>query len=252
MEFNKLKEIGLTEGEIKVYDALLELGESTKTRIAEKSNVSPSKIYDVLHRLKEKGLVSAVEKNSVMHFSAADPENIRDYIEKKKKEIEKEQEMAEQIIPSLLLKYKKTKDEADVEVFYGWNGLRTVYNDVVKALSKKDTNYVFGASMGHDSRQADIFFSQYYQLVEKMGFKVKIIFNENVRGYKKRTDYYENTPRHEVRYLHQDTFTELSFYNNTVLFIMLFKKPIIIRVTNKEAADSFKKFFDIMWGQAEK
>jgi len=58
--------------------------------------------------------------------------------------------------------------------------------------------------------------------------------------------------QHEVRYLYQDTFTELSLYNETVLFIILLKKPIIIRVKNKEASDSFRKFFDTIWNQAKK
>ncbi|MFC1732836.1 hypothetical protein ACFL6I_21245 [candidate division KSB1 bacterium] len=55
------------------------------------------------------------------------------------------------------------------------------------------------------------------------------------------------TPRHKVKYLHQNTFTEINFYKDTVLFIMLLNKPMVIRVKNKEAADSFRKFFETMW-----
>jgi len=33
---------------------------------------------------------------------------------------------------------------------------------------------------------------------------------------------------------------------------MLLKKPIVIRIKNKEASDSFKKFFDSMWKLATK
>lgn len=41
MEFQDLKKIGLTEGEIRVYKALLELGETTKTKLAKESKISP-------------------------------------------------------------------------------------------------------------------------------------------------------------------------------------------------------------------
>ena len=34
MQLTNLKQIGLTDGEIKVYEALLELGETTKTKLA--------------------------------------------------------------------------------------------------------------------------------------------------------------------------------------------------------------------------
>lgn len=57
---------------------------------------------------------------------------------------------------------------------------------------------------------------------------------------------------HEVKFLHQDTFTEINFYKDTVLFIMLLKDPIIIRIKNKEAADSFEKYFKSMWKIAKK
>jgi len=57
MKLETLETIGLTKGEIKVYEALLELGESTKTPIANTSGISPGKVYDVLERLMKKGLV---------------------------------------------------------------------------------------------------------------------------------------------------------------------------------------------------
>jgi len=252
MDITDLKKIGLTDGELKLYDALLELGETTRTQLARKSGISPSKIYDVSNRLLEKGIISSVKKNGILHFSAAEPERIKDFLHQKEIEIQKEKAMVDQLIPMLLLKYQKTKEEVDVEVFYGWDGMKTVYWNLARSLGKCDKNFVFGASMGQNSRQADIFFSQYYKLVEKQKFAVKIIFNENVRGHEKRTEYYASTSRHELRYLHQDTFTELNFYKDTVLFVMLFKKPIVIRIKSKEAADSFEKFFNTMWSQAKK
>src|SRR3989344_3532557 len=116
MELTELKTIGLTEGEIKLYNALLELGESTRTELSKKSGISPSKIYDVANRLLEKGIISSIKKNNIIHFIAADPERLKNFLQQKELE-----------------------------------------------LQKGDFNYVFGASQGHDSKQADIFFSQYYK-----------------------------------------------------------------------------------------
>ncbi|RMD45562.1 TrmB family transcriptional regulator, partial [Candidatus Pacearchaeota archaeon] len=52
-----LKEIGLTNGETKVYLSLIKIGESTVGPIAKKSGVSLSKIYEILNNLIKKGLV---------------------------------------------------------------------------------------------------------------------------------------------------------------------------------------------------
>jgi len=157
----------------------------------------------------------------------------------------------QKLLPSLLLKYNKTDDETDVEVFYGWDGMKTVYFDIVKALDPGESNYIFGASRGHDSKQADIFFANYYKKKNKKGFGTKIIFNEDQRSNKNRTSIFYHAPN-DIRFLHNDTYSEINTYNNVVLFVMLLKKPIVIRVKNKEAADSFKIFFDSMWAQGKK
>jgi HTH-type transcriptional regulator, sugar sensing transcriptional regulator len=247
-----LKKIGLTDGETKLYSALLDLGESTRTELAKKSGVSPSKIYDIANRLLEKGIISSVTKNGVIHFSAANPERIKDFLKKKEEELEAEKKLVDQMLPALLTKYQKTDEETDVEVFYGWEGMKTVFNDIVKTLSKGDHNYVFGASAGKQSKQADIFFSQYFKRVEEKGYAVNIIFNENLRGHKERTEYYSKHAKHKVRYLNQDTFAELNIYGDRVLIILLLENPVIIRIKNKEASKSFKKYFDLAWKLSEK
>lgn len=251
MELSDLKKVGLTQGEIKIYSALLELGETTRTELAKKSGVSPSKIYDVANRLLEKGIISIVKKDGVTHFSAANPERLKDFIEFKEAEIKKEKEVVTNILPLLLSKYELTEHGTDIDVFYGWDGMKTVYNDLARTLGRGDVNYVFGASQGKNEKQADIFFSQYYTKMEEKGYKTKIIFNEDVRKNKERTDYFVKSKRHEVRFLHQETFTEINLYRDTVLFIMLLTKPIVIRIKNKEAADSFRKFFETLWKQAK-
>lgn len=252
MNMRDLTKIGLTEGEINLYGALLELGESTRTTLAKRSGISPSKIYDVANRLVEKGIVSAVKKQGALHFSAANPERLKDFIEKKEKDLLSERALVDTLLPSLLARYAETRNDLDVEVFYGWDGMKTVFWDIAKSLGRGDRNCVFGASMGLDSAQADIFFSKYYQEMEKRGYSTHIIFNENMRSHTDRTGYFEEHPQHRVRYLHQDTFTEINFYKDTVLFIMLLRKPLVIRVRGKEAADSFKKFFQTMWKQAKR
>jgi len=50
-----LKEIGLQEGEITLYLALLKLKETTATQIAQHTGVHRSHIYDLIEKLKEKG-----------------------------------------------------------------------------------------------------------------------------------------------------------------------------------------------------
>src|SRR3989338_9034233 len=130
MDLKELKKLGLTEGEVKIYTALLELGETTRTKLAKKSGVSPSKIYDVANRLLEKGVISSVKKQGIIHFSAADPGRLKEFLERKEEDIKQEKLIVDQLLPILSAKYLKTKEGADVEVFYGWEGMKTVFADI--------------------------------------------------------------------------------------------------------------------------
>ena len=53
-----LSELGLTQNEIKIYLALLDIGESLAGTIAENSGIHRRNVYDSLERLIKKGFVS--------------------------------------------------------------------------------------------------------------------------------------------------------------------------------------------------
>ncbi len=249
MDLRDLKKVGLTEGELKLYLALLDLGESTRTELAKKSGISPSKIYDVANRLLEKGIISSVKKNNVLHFSACNPEKFKGYLNNKQTKLEKEKQLVDELLPTLIAKYTEKEETADVEVFYGWEGMKTAFDDIANSLEKGEFNYAFGASEGYNVEQANIFFSQYYKKKKAKGYGTKIIFNESVRKNINRISLLRQKPN-EMKFLHQETFTEINLYKNKVLIIMMLKQPIIIRIKNQEAAESFKKFFDSLWQSA--
>ena len=83
MNLEVLRELGLTEGEIKVYLALIGLGEVTSGPIVKEARVSLSKVYQILDRLSKKGLVAHILKNNTKYFKAADPNRLLVYLNEK-------------------------------------------------------------------------------------------------------------------------------------------------------------------------
>jgi len=80
MDTKIFQEIGLTEGETKVYLALLKLGETTKGSLAKEANVSSSKVYELVDKLEKKGLAGHIIKGKIKHFVAMEPKRILDYM----------------------------------------------------------------------------------------------------------------------------------------------------------------------------
>ena len=96
-----LEELGLTKSEVKVYLALLTLGESKKDPIVKESKISASKLYDVTNKLIEKGLVSVIIKNKIKHFKAAPPEALVDFLTSKREDLEKKEKQLKAVVPAL-------------------------------------------------------------------------------------------------------------------------------------------------------
>ncbi|MCB9359067.1 MarR family transcriptional regulator [Candidatus Woesearchaeota archaeon] len=251
MALDQLRQIGLTEGEISVYEALLIIGECTKTKLAKESGISPSNIYDVTNRLVEKGLISKLEKNGILHFSPANPNKLKLFLEQKKREIEKEESIVSNILPTLLAEYQNVKDNSNVEVFQGWNGMKTIFEDMIEDCKRNDRCYVFGASKGESEESADRFFLKYSEQREKRGIITDIVFNEELRRRKKRIDFFLKAKNHNVRFFMQSTPAEIMLYKDKACILILTKEPLVIRITSKEVMESFKQYFDVMWQLAK-
>jgi len=246
-----LKEIGLTDSEIKIYLFLLKNGTSTKTPLVKATAISGSKVYEVLHRLSQKGLASITIKNNIQHFTASSPEKIKEYLKQKKIELAHAEHNINQIIPSLLSITQETKTPApQIAIFTGWEGLATVYEEAFSNLTRKKENmYVIGASSGKNTAQTQRFFTKYGKIALQKT-NLQILFNTSARSYVKRIEESIHIP-YNKRFLFHKTPTEISILGNTSFIVLLQNEPIIIRIKNKETADSFKQYFNFLWSHAE-
>jgi sugar-specific transcriptional regulator TrmB len=243
-----LQEIGLTESEIRVYLALLKLGQTTAGKIVDEAKVTRSKIYDILERLKNKGLVSYIIKESTKYFSATNPNNLLKYLEEKEEKIQEEKQSIKEIIPELLNQHLSQKDKI-AEVFIGINGMKNAFNVLIEEFGSKEPYYAFGAGKGENVEQIQIFFSQLHLKRKEKKVKSFIIFNESSRGLFKEQ---EKSRLVEAKYIKQSTPTAINIYKNYTLIAILTKEPITFLINNKETAESFKEYFKIMWKLAKK
>lgn len=75
MEGEYLEELGLGKNEVKVYLALLKIGESKVNEIAKMSGIYRRTIYEALKGLVERGLVSHIIRGKKKYFTASDPKS---------------------------------------------------------------------------------------------------------------------------------------------------------------------------------
>ncbi|MFH1533597.1 MAG: helix-turn-helix domain-containing protein [Nitrospirota bacterium] len=83
MFYEKLIEIGFSEGESKVYLELLKIGPQAVSVIAKRLNMNRSTIYSLIKTLEMKGAVGSCKKGKMMFYAASDPNCLIGYIDRK-------------------------------------------------------------------------------------------------------------------------------------------------------------------------
>jgi sugar-specific transcriptional regulator TrmB len=243
-----LQSIGLTEGEIKIYLALLELGSTTTWNLTKKSKISGSKVYEVLDRLINKGLASFIIKNNVKYFEASPPERIIDYLNEKNNQINEEKNNIQKIIPELILRQKSAK-KSEAKIFTGFEGLKTANEDIINSLKKGEEWLSMGLT--EQPEEWEIYFNKRQEIRAKKGIIHKHLLNEKYKSlYEKR----KKLPSTEFRFLHKEfempTSTEI-YSDKIIIFILIKENPMAIMIESKEVANSFRKYFYAIWKMAK-
>ncbi len=243
-----LRKIGLTEGEIKVYIALLELGSTTSGNIIKISGVSGSKVYEVLDRLINKGLVNFILKNEVKYFEAASPERILDYLEEKGKQIENEKISIQKIIPELILK-QKSNTKSVAKIFTGWEGLKTANEDIIKTLKKGEEWLSMGLT--EQPKTWEIYFTNKQKERAKKGIVLKHLINKKYQSlYEQRKKLAHTEFKFLPKEFEMPTSTEV-YADKIIIFILSKEEPMAIMIESKAVANSFRKYFYALWDNSK-
>lgn len=246
MQDELFRKIGLTDGETKVYLALLRLGETTIGAIGRESKVSKSKMYDILDRLIDKGLVGYIIKNGTRYFAANDPRMILEYLGKKESELEEMKKEAEKILPQLSLQRATLGQKKVAEIYEGFHGLKAIREELLLTLKKGDELQVIGAPRVANEKW-EAWFLDFHKRREERSVKMRIIYNNDAREFGElRKKLFRLT---RVKYLPRNLVspTWIDIFKDTVLFVVILKEPLAFVVRDGSLAESFRSYFDIMW-----
>jgi len=239
-----LEKIGLTEGEIHVYLALTELGLSTSWNITKNAKIASSKVYEVLQRLIDKGLVSFVIKNGVRYYDATPPERLLDFLEEKQNEIEITKKGIRDILPELKSR-KGTHEENKTIVYTGTQGPKIVLKEAIEAGRNGQELYGFGT----DEDPYLIYFpfelKRHFEEQKKYKIRWKLLFT---KGFK------SPNPFADIRYLPEGFSLPVRtmIYGNKVAIVDFHKPFTTIIIENKKVAESYREHFNVLWKIAKK
>lgn len=123
--------IGFGEKEVKVYISALELGEASVLQIAKKSRINRTTTYPILSALKDKGLVSVVNKGKKQLFFAESPEKISVFVDARIRELESRKNDLPELVKELKVFENRRQNKPVVRFYEGDESLDTMLEEFV-------------------------------------------------------------------------------------------------------------------------
>jgi|APSaa5957512622_1039677.scaffolds.fasta_scaffold43923_1 HTH-type transcriptional regulator, sugar sensing transcriptional regulator len=237
METRKvLENLGLSDGETKVYLALLKIGTSPVSKIKEESELHRTTIYDFIEKLINKGLASYVIENNVKFYSATHPSKLMDFV--KEKEIS-----LNNILPELIKLNETNEEEIKIEILKGKEGFKTLLNLILR--TKKDL-HGYGIDETKFEENFPIDLKHFLKQEQKLGIKEKLITFKN-------PEFTYDVPHVTYRYFDKEFFSPTPWFAfGDYVAIMIWDPLTTILIKSKELSEGFDKQFNLLWKIAKK
>ena len=232
MDIHKtLSRLGMREKESTIYIALLKISPARAQQIASETGIERRTCYEMLQRMATKNIVRSIQKGSITHFLAVPPNQLLEQIKENEREFEA-------ILPELERMAKLPRDELQIDLLSGREGLRAVFKEIIRSGAEQ---FNFGGFTKYDEVDY-ILWSQHLRDMTKLGMKERVIYTANEKIIRIPKGKYHQIPE---RYGLPASFI---IYGDTVVIQVWGKNTYsLIRVSNKDFAKSYKQFFERYW-----
>ncbi|MDD4990017.1 MAG: helix-turn-helix domain-containing protein [Candidatus Pacebacteria bacterium] len=238
-----LKNIGLSEKEITIYLACLELGASTTIQISQKTDFKRTTAYSIIESLLKKSFLSKFEDKRGQKFSAEPPEKLVNSLQQKEKQLL-------EAIPNLLAISKAESNiRPEVKFYQGKEGLKAVYEDTL-AYCQKGDEILTCVSVNDFYNVLSDYAQSYLQRRITKGINMRAITHDTEKAKEHRAN--DKAELRQTKLLSKNTIQvsiEKNIYKDKVALMNFrgFQFGIIIK--SPQIAKSEKAMFDLLWNK---
>ncbi len=231
-----LEKLGLSSKEALVYKAVLELGAGGAQQIALKAGLPKSTTYDVLKKLSRKGLVNIYLKGKKKHFSAQDPEILRD-------KIKQQADLLDKFLPDLQAIYNVRAIKPKVRFYEGKEGVGIVIREILKQAKE----LLAIGSAEEIFTKLDDYFPDFAKRRAQKKIPLRVILRESAKAEeRKRLGPQELRQVKIIKF--QIEFKSLVWlWQNKLAMVTLGDDLMVVVIESKDIADTWKAMFEGLW-----
>jgi len=244
MNLQTLKNAGLADGEVRIYETLLNNGGQFAGQVISLSGLKRGDCYNKIYDLIGRGLVIESTKNKKKFFELASPDTIESYIEKQIENLSATQKEIKSILPNIISSYNLSYHKPGVKFFEGDEAIEKITRDALSAKSEilsfvdieavtkyaSDVNKKFIAARRHSKKKKRVVVAD-------------TTFN---RAYFKKSD--DLTEARFVKADLENFNINMQIYDDKISYITVLKdRTMGIIIEDKYIAKINKQIFEYVW-----
>jgi len=239
----KLKTLGYTDKEVKVYLALLKLGKTSSEPLIREVKLHRQIVYDTLNNHFTKGLATYTFKDKRKSYQATSPEVINQKLREMK-------EIAKEIVPELKKIQEYSLKTNVSKIYQGKASIKTILFEINEKLSEGDSFNVLGAIDEKFFKITEYYFDTWHKERQKKGIKLRLLTNkseaeESIKQNKKHKLIEIGISKKEI-----NTPASTWIYKNNIAIIIWEEDPLVIHIESEAAYSAYMDYFNLLWSQS--
>ncbi|HEX9503647.1 MAG TPA: helix-turn-helix domain-containing protein [Patescibacteria group bacterium] len=240
--------LGLSPNEAKIYEALVEHGESGISDIAVFAKIHRRNAYDAIARLIDKGLCFEIISTKENRYNGVDPDKLTELLSEKQLALQK-------ILPELKKKFAHRVAPQEAYIFRGYEGQKNIWRDIIRV--GQEVCNIGAKGQWFDEKLASSRES-FFKEVNRKKIKINLLLDQEIKTL---PDFTKNYPAKlfNYRYLPKEYSTNsvtniFGDYVVTYTGIEIGKMKddtAFFVIHSKDLAESYRKWFWYMWKQSE-
>lgn len=240
-----LKQLGLDDKEIKVYLALLELGETHIVPITEKVELPRTTVFHILERLKFHKLIEKIPKKTRSLYTPYPPKKIASILELEKAATEEKIKSFNIALPDLNKLYQESPFEPKIRFFRGTE-MRQIYEEILEAGVNE--SWYIGESNKIVAALGEEYLKKWIERRVKIGVKSRSI---RVKGEESEQAIFSGKKEYlrDIRYAPEgfESPMHILIYGNNVAYISTEKENFGLVISSQELAKTMSNWFKELW-----
>ena len=247
MDLHLLSELGLSDGQIRVYNALLELGNANLNAIQQKTGIERRGIYDIINKLIDKGLVSYTIEQGKRSLQLTNTNNLAEAIQKKQASL---QELSAKI-PEITAIMQQTKIDTNAQVYRGNEAIKSLLNEVLQCRE----SFWMGGNSFEEYKAVPKGLQLWFERWMKQRAQKKHIMHDLVshgtylKGFEPKKKTFHKRQFYRYHQLPKGLYVPMVIiiFGDKVAQIQWGNQSFAFVLESEKIRDSFKKYFDHFW-----